>query len=115
MNDRKIKIVINAQVNLGKVGGISQAVMGLIYALGRLESDSEEYIIVVKSFEQYEWLKPMLGINQKIVINENTSVRSGRIKVLKRIAKPFKNRVKKFIRLFLVMHLMELIIFLLRE
>lgn len=62
-----LKVLINAQVPTGGWwGGVEQFLMGLVWALGRLTDGDEEYSLIV-SPQSPDWLKPLLGPNQKIV------------------------------------------------
>lgn len=64
---QKIKIAINAQIlQSSGAGGTESVLISLINALGKLESDDEEYIIVGPWQNPY-WLKPYIGKNQRIV------------------------------------------------
>ena len=64
---RPLRVVINAQLLPdGHGGGCEQFLMGLVYALGRLQPGPEEYILIGHP-RNLDWLKPYLGPNQKIV------------------------------------------------
>jgi glycosyltransferase involved in cell wall biosynthesis len=63
-----LRVAIDARILPGLVGGVAQAVMGLIHALGQLNDGSESYILVVDSQEQLDWLKPFAGRNQRIEV-----------------------------------------------
>jgi glycosyltransferase involved in cell wall biosynthesis len=58
-------------------GGASQAIMGLIHTLGKLDDSPEQYTIVVQSPELMEWLKPYCGPNQRIMVHRYLGERSG--------------------------------------
>jgi glycosyltransferase involved in cell wall biosynthesis len=61
----------------GSGGGIAQATLGLIHALGKLEDGPERYSLVVRSQEQVDWLAPHIGPNQKLVVHPSLGVRNG--------------------------------------
>ncbi|MGD0225697.1 MAG: glycosyltransferase family 1 protein [Terriglobia bacterium] len=64
---RPLKVMINAQmIPGGREGGIEQFLMGLVYGLGRL-TDGEEQYILFTSPESPDWLKTLMGPNQRIV------------------------------------------------
>jgi glycosyltransferase involved in cell wall biosynthesis len=61
-----LKILINAQIPPGGLwGGVEQALMGLVHALGRLPDGNERYILIT-SPDRPDWLTPLLGPNQTI-------------------------------------------------
>lgn len=61
-----LKILINAElIPGGHTGGTEQFLMGLVYALGRLDGP-EEYA-VIGHYQNLNWLEPYLGPNQKIL------------------------------------------------
>ena len=64
---RSLKIAINAQFlpNTGG-GGAEYVLISLIHALGQLKDEQEEYIIIGPR-QDFEWLKPYIGPNQRIV------------------------------------------------
>ena len=62
-----MRIVINAQLDPRRAGGIAQVILGLAHSLGRLDGP-EEYVFVC-SPESAVWLEPYLGINSRIEIN----------------------------------------------
>lgn len=62
-----IRIAINAQIPPQKgSGGVEQGLIGLVSALGKLERDPEEYV-VIGPWPEPDWLRPFLGANQRIV------------------------------------------------
>jgi len=61
----------------GAGGGIAQATMGLIHALGKLDDGPERYSLVVRNREQEAWLTPYIGPNQRIVVHRHLGVRNG--------------------------------------
>lgn len=63
----KIAIDIYAEVAPGAAGGTAPALRSLISALGSLADGPEEYIIVVGSDKQGEWLRP-LAANQRFAV-----------------------------------------------
>ena len=62
-----MKIAIDVQIEPGPAGGTAPALHSLISALGALTDGPEEYVIVVGSDEQIEWLRP-LSANQRFVM-----------------------------------------------
>ena len=95
----QLKVAINVKVLSGDAGGILQSTMGLIKALGKLEDGPERYTIVAHSADQLEWLKPLCGSNQQIVLkadwkHQNKEVRANGARwtfawILKRVLGPF--------------------------
>ena len=78
MPESSLKVAINAQVIPGgSFGGIEQAVLGLIHALGQLEDSEVEYVLITDP-RAPDWLTPYLGPNQRVVVRPYT----------------FRNRVK---------------------
>ncbi len=66
-NAKPLKVAIDAQLLPGGgAGGVEQFTVGLVYALGRLNDSSEEYIIV-GPWQEPAWLESYLGANQHIV------------------------------------------------
>ena len=67
-----IRISINAQLLPGGgSGGAESALIGLVHALGQLKDGQEEYIII-GPWQDFEWLKPYVGPNQRIVRGPKT-------------------------------------------
>jgi len=61
------RIAINAQIPPNKgSGGVEQALIGLVTALGKLQDGPEEYVLI-GPWQEPDWLKPFLGGNQRIV------------------------------------------------
>lgn len=64
---RPLRVAINCPFVPGQgLGGIETFVMGLLHALGRLDDDQTEYIVVGPP-DDPEWMRPFLGANQRIV------------------------------------------------
>jgi len=62
-----LKTAINAQILPGGgSGGVEQVLIGLVYALGKLEDGEEEYVLVTHP-RKPDWLKPYMGKNMHIV------------------------------------------------
>jgi len=94
-----LRIAINAQLEPDKgPGGVQQALIGLIAALGELEDGPEEYVIIM-SLEEPDWLKPYLGPNQRIVCRAPlhpaglVKAKRGRFEPLKRLVRPLRSIV----------------------
>jgi len=63
----KLKVAINAQIlPNGGTGGVVQATIGLIRALGQLNASTDEYV-VIGHWEGAEWLEPYVGAKTKLV------------------------------------------------
>jgi glycosyltransferase involved in cell wall biosynthesis len=63
-----LKVLINAQIPPGgKWGGVEQFLMGLVYALGRLADGEERYTLITLP-ESPDWLRSLMGSNQRIVV-----------------------------------------------
>jgi glycosyltransferase involved in cell wall biosynthesis len=80
--DRPLRIAVDAQITPGEAGGVVQATLGLVHALGRLRDGNEEYLIVVGSDQDAEWLRPAIGPNEKIVRKPRRWVKRDRPKKL---------------------------------
>ncbi len=73
MPESLLKVAINAQIIPGgSFGGIEQAVLGLIHALGQLEDSDVEYVLIAHP-RAPDWLTPYLGPNQRLVVPPYTS------------------------------------------
>lgn len=92
-----LKVAINAKIIPGTSGGVAQAVLGLLHALGQLSDGPEEYIIIVESQQQSNWLKPYIGPNQQILCGleptQNPTRKSGTLKSLTRIIRRIHRRM----------------------
>jgi glycosyltransferase involved in cell wall biosynthesis len=64
---RHLRVALDASHVTYASGGVAQAVLGLIHALGRLGDGDEEYLVVVDSERDGAWLRPFLGPNQRFV------------------------------------------------
>lgn len=62
-----LKVAIAAHAGPGGTGGVARFVESLVHALGKLQDGGEKYLVVVRSEEHHAWLKPLLGPNQEIV------------------------------------------------
>jgi glycosyltransferase involved in cell wall biosynthesis len=74
-----LRVAINVAVTSGASGGVFQSTVGLVNALGKLDDGSEEYVLVVKSHEQAEWLRPYCGRNQRIAVQPRRARGDGRL------------------------------------
>ena len=73
---RPLRVAINAQLSPdGRVGGIEQAVRGLVQALGRLDDDTSEYVIVTNPVAP-GWLDASAGANQDVVVHSEAGTRA---------------------------------------
>ncbi len=63
-----MSIAIDGRVEPGAAGGIAQAVLGLVYALGRLDDGPERYAVVVHGEAGVAFLEPHLGPNQRLIV-----------------------------------------------
>ena len=81
---QEIKVAINAQIapNSG-FGGVESVLIGLISALGELDDGLEKYTII-GPWQEYDWLKPYTGSNQRIVSGPKPAQPNRKIEVLKR-------------------------------
>jgi glycosyltransferase involved in cell wall biosynthesis len=93
-------VAIEAQITPGTSGGVNTAVKTLIRDLGRLGDGNEQYIIVVRSEEQSEWLKPILGPDQRFENKSTWEKNFSSNDTLKRIMGPLLP-VARYIRKFL--------------
>ena len=63
-----LRVAMDARVTPESIlGGVATAVWSLIRALGGVTDGPEEYAIVVGSERQADWLRPILGPNQRLV------------------------------------------------
>ena len=64
---RAARIAINGQLASDKrYGGVQQVLVGLVNALGQLEGDTEEYVII-GPYAELDWLEPHIGRNQRLI------------------------------------------------
>ncbi len=77
--NKPLRVVINAQVQVGRGGGVEQFVIGLVASLGRLTDGPEEYIVAVPP-DHPDWLQPYLGANQRVAIPPVATSRFGPLK-----------------------------------
>ncbi len=89
--EKRLRVAINAQIVPGVNGGVSTALKSLVRDLGRLTDGDEEYIIVVQSEEQSEWLKAVAGPNERFV----TVPAPGRAVNGRKGTVPFRRMLKK--------------------
>ena len=73
-----LQVAIKIGVSSGASGGIFQSTVGLVYALGKLDDGPEEYVLVVKTQEHADWLRPYSGPNQRIVVQQSRRFRNWR-------------------------------------
>ena len=73
--DKQLKTAIDAPITFAKAGGVGQAILGLIHALGQLDDGDESYTIIVESGETKDWLRPFAGPNQEFVIKPHSATR----------------------------------------
>lgn len=90
-----LRIALNAQLDPDKgSGGVAQALIGLVTALGKLSDGSEEYVIIGPQ-QGRDWLSPYLGLRQRVVSRPRSvePVESGSrlFQRLKRIAHPLRS------------------------
>lgn len=91
----KLKVAIDACVAPASAGGIAQVMLGLISALGKLDDEGEEYLLVVESKAEADYIEPYLGPNQKIAWKPSRSLAervSGRLARLSKTAFGKKRR-----------------------
>ena len=97
MNRTKhLKVAISAGYMPGKTGGVAQATIGLIHALGQLDDGFEEYTIVVRSQAELDWLEPYTGPNQRFAIRLQSSEPRER-NSLKRALRPLARYIRSFV------------------
>lgn len=96
-----LRIAINAQLQRSTgSGGIESFLMGLIQALGKLDNNREEYVIIATS-DDPDWLRPYIGANQKIVSRpspDSTENYVGLRQVVKRSLRPAQSLLHRFSR-----------------
>jgi len=87
---RPLKVLINAQMAPGgKYGGVEQFLMGLVYGLGRLTDGEEQYTLITPP-ESPDWLKPLMGPNQRSVAARRAETKTGRAEWAKRLLGPLR-------------------------
>lgn len=64
MNTGRLRVTISCDVP-SPAGGVEGVIIGLVSALGKLQSE-EEYVLVVP-WQRPDWITPFLGENQRIV------------------------------------------------
>ncbi len=88
---KRLRIAINAQIKPGDGTGGIETVLRVLTSLGRLDDGDEEYIFI-GPWDEYDWLRPLLGARQTIVRgprpNPPTQTRPGTRASLKRLARP---------------------------
>jgi len=63
-----LRVAIDAQCKPSTGGGVAQAILGLVRALGELNDGPESYVVVVESQEELDWLKRFAGPNERFVV-----------------------------------------------
>jgi glycosyltransferase involved in cell wall biosynthesis len=92
-----LKVTIDAAlINPDARGGVAYAILGLVHALGQLTEGPEEYVIVVSSQQQLQWLQPRIGANQRLMLKPQLPGRRGG-ELLKRALGPLRP-VARYIR-----------------
>lgn len=83
-----LRIAINAQLlPCGGSGGVEQALIGLVAALGKLEDGPEQYELI-GPWQEPDWLRPYLGPNQRIVAGPGQAGPPGRFGSLMHALRP---------------------------
>jgi glycosyltransferase involved in cell wall biosynthesis len=102
----EIAIAIDTCILPRTWGGVAHATLGLVKALGKLQGP-EVYYLIVENQEQYDWLSPHVGPNQRIVdkrdwLEERAALRKAEISpahaLVRRILKPGIRRATHLIR-----------------
>lgn len=97
--NRALRVGINAQLFIGgRAGGVEQATVGLIGALGRLAGDDIEYTIVTRP-ELLESLVPYLGRNQRVVAYQIPGARPRAVKIHSRLPRLVRSGLSRTWRL----------------
>ncbi len=63
-----MRVAIDARIVPGTAGGVAVALKTLVVGLGQLVDSDDEYVLVVGSDAQREWLSPLLGANQRLAM-----------------------------------------------
>ena len=93
MNSEPLNVAIDAQVTPKTAGGVAQVILGLIHALGRLQDDpSTNYIIVVASQAERDFLQPFLGNNQQFAIKHRSLTK----RLQRLVTRPGKSVARRF-------------------
>ena len=70
----RLRVAIDAaEVLPERNGGVAQAIQGLVHALGELDDGPEDYLIIVDSENQIDWLRPFTAANQQFVVKPKSS------------------------------------------
>lgn len=64
----RLRVAIDARVTPGAAGGIAQAALSLVRALGQLETDETEYLVVVQDQRGVDFIEPAIGPSQRLVL-----------------------------------------------
>src|SRR5262252_8717538 len=67
-----LRVAMNVRITPGLAGGVVQSTVGLVQSLGQLDDGPEQYILVVGSPDQADWLRTYCGPNQQIVVYGNS-------------------------------------------
>ena len=87
---RPLNVLINAQMSPGgKLGGVEQFLMGLVYTLGRLTDGEERYTLITRP-DSPDWLGPLLGPNQRCVAAPRPQPRRGPAEKAKQLLGPLR-------------------------
>lgn len=90
MASRKLTVVIMARLLPQINGGVEQAVMGTVAALGRLNEGDEQYIVVTDPLAP-DWLNHCLGPNTRAVVASEPHWRTQ----TRRLLQPFSSEVDR--------------------
>jgi glycosyltransferase involved in cell wall biosynthesis len=82
---------INANLSLGRSGGIETFLGALITALGNLSASNESYLLIGNS-SNFEWLESIKGDNQTVLLEDE--IRNKNRGFLRRVAAPLLGPVK---------------------
>lgn len=90
---RPLRVVIDAELDPVRSGGIAQFTLGLVAGLGRLTDGEEEFVIVVP-LEHQGWLDSYLGPNQRAIPRSIPPAR--RFESVKRALGPLRRPAARF-------------------
>src|SRR5208282_1979767 len=93
-----IKIAIDAQITPGRHGGIVQAVLGLVHALGQLDDSDDQYVII-GHWHDPDWLRKYMGPNQRLT-QQSSPRQANDGEAFKRVLGPLRPAVRKLWRTF---------------
>jgi glycosyltransferase involved in cell wall biosynthesis len=88
-----MRIGIDVGVEPGIYGGVATALGSLISALGELTDGPEEYLVIAHPHISTDWLRPLMGPNQRFAVLPTPVKRS----IVRRAVSPFTRRLRAWL------------------